>query len=468
MARTKILCTLGPASENEAAIEEMVKAGMSAVRLNFSHGTKAQHLARMRSVRAVSKRTGCRLAVLMDLQGPKIRLGAFSGGAAHLEKGAPFTLTTLPVVGDATRASTTYKALPHDVRRGSRIFLADGSLELSVQRVKGTEVLTEVVRGGVVRNSQGINLPGTPLRTPSLTIKDRADLDFGLRHGVDLVALSFVRHSKDVEALRGIVNRRPKPPWIVAKIEKQEALDEIEAILDAADGVMVARGDLGVEVGLERVPEIQKRVIAEANRRGRFSITATQMLESMIDHPRPTRAEVSDVANAVFDGTDALMLSAESAVGAFPARAVEIMGSIAEEAENSAFYGKTFDGFARIGGFHRAASYAAASAARELGAAALISITPTGRMPRLLARFRLPLPIIACSASDAVLDRLALIWGVVPLKIAASRHAERAIESALNAARASGLVQRGQDVVVTLSMLSGGSEATNVVKLHRV
>lgn len=468
MARTKILCTLGPTSETETAIEEMVNAGMSAVRLNFSHGTKAQHLARMRAARAVSKKTGRRLAVLMDLQGPKIRLGAFKEGAAHLEKGAPFTLTTLPLLGDAVRASTTYEALPHDVRRGSRIFLSDGSLELAVQRVKGTEVLTEVVRGGVVRNSQGINLPGTPLRTPSLTTKDRADLVFGLRHGVDLVALSFVRHAKDVEELRRIVNRRPKPPWIVAKIEKQEALDEIEAILDAADGVMVARGDLGVEVGLERVPEIQKRVIAEANRRGRFSITATQMLESMIDHPRPTRAEVSDVANAVFDGTDALMLSAESAVGAYPARAVEIMGSIAEEAEHSTFYGKTFDGFARIGGFHRAASYAATSAARELGAAALISITPTGRMPRLLARFRLPLPIIACSANDAVLDRLALIWGVVPLKIAASRHAERAIESALKAAHASGLAQKGKYVVVTLSMLSGGSEATNVVKLHRV
>ncbi len=468
MARTKILCTLGPASETEAAIEELVNAGMSAVRLNFSHGTKAKHYERMHTARAVARKAGCRLAVLMDLQGPKIRLGTFKGGDAVLERGAAFTLTTRPVIGDAARASTTYEALSHDVRRGSRIFLQDGSLELLVQRVQGTEVLTEVVRGGTVRNRQGINLPGTPLRTPSLTAKDRSDLDFGLSHKVNLVALSFVRHASDVQGLRRIVSRCPKPPWIVAKIEKQEALDELEAILDAADGVMVARGDLGVEVGLERVPEIQKRVIAEATRRGRFSITATQMLESMIDHPRPTRAEVSDVANAVFDGADALMLSAESAVGAYPARAVETMRSIAEEAENSDFYGTVFQGFARVGGFHRAASYAATSAARELGAAALISITPTGRMPRLLSRFRLSLPILACSASDAVLDRLALVWGVVPLKIGPSRHAERAIEGALRAARASGLVQSGQDVVVTLSMLSGGSEATNVVKLHRV
>ncbi len=441
---------------------------MSAVRLNFSHGTKAKHLARIRAARSVSRITGCRLAVLMDLQGPKIRVGSFKGGEVRLEKGNSFTLTTSQVTGDASRASTTYEALPHDVRRGSRIFLADGSMELIVQKVQGGDVLTEVVRGGALRNNQGINLPGTPLRTPSLTAKDRADLDFGLRHGVDLVALSFVRRSKDVEMLRRMVSHHPKPPWIVVKIEKQEALDEIEAILDAADGVMVARGDLGVEVGLERVPEIQKRVIAEANRRGRFSITATQMLESMIDHPRPTRAEVSDVANAVFDGTDALMLSAESAVGAYPARAVEIMRTIAEEAENSAFYAKAFEGFAKIGGFHRAASYAATSAAKELGAAAVISITPTGRMPRLLARFRLSPPVIACSASDAVLDRLSLIWGVVPLKIATARHAERAIEGAINAARASGLIAQGQYVVVTLSMLSGGSEATNVVKLHRV
>ncbi len=468
MARTKILCTLGPASESERAIEELAGAGLSAVRLNFSHGNWKKHGARIRAARAVARRLGRPIGVLMDLQGPKIRLGRFVGGAAVLERGAPFTLTTRPLPGDARRASASYEPLPQDVRRGSRIFLADGSLELEVARIRGDEVLTEVVRGGTVRDHQGINLPGTPLRTPSLTAKDRRDLAFGLRHGVDLVALSFVRRASDVAGLSRLLKNAARPPWIVAKIEKQEALDEIEAILDAAHGVMVARGDLGVEVGLERVPAIQKRVIAEASRRGKFSITATQMLESMIDHPRPTRAEVSDVANAVFDGTDALMLSAESAVGAHAVRAVGFMRRIAEEAEGSPFFGEAFHGFAGVADVHRAASHAAASAARELGASVLLSITPTGRMPRLLSRFRLPVPVVACSASPEILARLSLVWGVVPLKVRGSRHAERAIEEALGTVRKAALVRPGEEVVVTLSMLSGRSEATNVVKLHRV
>jgi len=467
MARTRILCTLGPASESPERLTALAEAGMSAVRLNFSHGTREQHGARVAAVRAVARRVGRPIAVLMDLQGPKIRLGRFVGGRAQLVEGAPFTLATRAVDGDARRASTSYRSLPRDVRRGSRIFLADGTLELAVERVTDGEVHTAVVRGGTVRDHQGINLPGTALRTPSLTTKDRRDLAFGLELGVDLVALSFVRRASDLQGLRRLVKSRPEAPWIVAKIEKQEALGDLDAILMACDGVMVARGDLGVEVGIERVPTIQKAVLDAANRRGKLTITATQMLESMIDHPRPTRAEVSDVANAVFDGTDALMLSAESAVGAYPVEAVSVMRRVAEEAEASPYYRAPVEGFSGVTDFHRAASHAAASAARDVGAAAVLCITPTGRMPRLLARARLSVPVVACSASERVLNRMALVWGVVPLRVAPSEYAEQAIATALASARASGLVRKGAAVVVTLSMLSGGSEITNVVKLHR-
>ncbi len=468
MPHTKIVCTLGPSSDTRKCIRALAEAGMDVARLNFSHGDHRQHGERIRAVREVGRQSGRHLAVLQDLQGPKIRLGTFRGGSAQLDEGSPFVLSTRPVPGSAARAHCSYERLPKDVRRGDRIFLADGTLELLVERVAGGEVRTTVVRGGTIRDHQGINLPGVRLSTPSLTAKDKQDLAFGLAAGVDLVALSFVRRAADVRSLRRRLAESPDPPWIVAKIEKPEALDHLDAILAEVDGVMVARGDLGVEMGLEHVPQAQKTIIAEANRRGKFVITATQMLESMVDHARPTRAEVSDVANAIYDGTDAVMLSAESAAGRYPVEATAMLKTIADQAETSRFYHPVREPFTGVTDFHQAASHAAASAARDLDASAVLSITPTGRMPRLLSKFHMAAPIIACSAREEVLRRVAVVWGVTPLAVEHAADTERAVTMALDAALRARLVRPGQTVLVTLSMLSGNSEVTNVIKLHKL
>jgi pyruvate kinase len=468
MAHTKIVCTLGPASHSEDRILEMAEARMDVARLNFSHSTREDHAGRLRAVRSVSRRVGRPLAVLQDLQGPKIRLGEFQEDSAQLAEGEPFTLTTKPCKGNAQRAFTTYEHLPKDVKKGDRIFLTDGTIEVRVEKIAGDDVQTVVARGGVVRAHQGINLPGVALSAPALTKKDKSDLAFGLELGVDIVALSFVRKASDVKGLKRILAGAEKPPWIVAKIEKPEAMDNLEAILKEVHGVMVARGDLGVEIGPEHVPQAQKIIITEANRRGKFVITATQMLESMIDHPTPTRAEVSDVANAIYDGSDAVMLSAESAVGNYPVEAVSVLHRIARETESSRFYHPEQQPFTGVTDFHHAASHAAASAAEDLKVAAVISITPTGRMPRLLSKFHMEAPIVACSADEAVLNRLAVVWGVVPLKVETADDAEKAVSLALEAVQREGLVAPGQNAIVTLSMLSGESEVTNVIKLHKM
>jgi pyruvate kinase len=468
MRHTKIVCTLGPASQSPEVVLALTEAGMDVARLNFSHGTRADHGRRLDAVRTVARETGRHLAVLQDLQGPKIRLGGFASEGVTLAEGHPFILTTKAVQGTQSRASTTYERLPRDVKRGDRIFLADGTLELEVEKITASEVRTTVVRGGPIRSHQGINLPGVAVSAPSLTRKDREDLAFGLQAGVDLVALSFVRRASDVRALKRLLAGAPSAPWVVAKIEKPEALDNLPAILDEVDGVMVARGDLGVEIGLELVPQAQKAVISEANRRGKFVITATQMLETMIDHPRPTRAEVSDVANAIYDGTDAVMLSGESAAGKFPVEATAMLARIALEAESSPYYHPERAPFTGVTDFHQAASHAAASAARDLRASAVLSITPTGRMPRLLSKFHMPQPVIACSAHEEVLRRLAVVWGVAPLSVDPSYDVERAVTQALQAAGGAGLIRAGQTVLVTLSMLAGDSEVTNVIKLHKV
>ena len=468
MLHTKLVCTLGPASHSEERIRDLVEAGMNVARLNFSHGTHQEHGERIATVRRVARKAGRHLGLLQDLQGPKIRLGTFAGGKVVLEEGRPFVLTTRPASGTDQRAHTTYERLPRDVKTGHRIYLADGTLELQVEKVTATEVRTVVVRGGPLRDHQGINLPGVAVSAPSLTPKDRRDLLFGLEQQVDMVALSFVRRASDVRALKKLLARTPNPPWLVAKIEKPEALDNLEAILGEVHGVMVARGDLGVEIGLEQVPQAQKAVIAEANRRGKFVITATQMLESMIDHPTPTRAEVSDVANAIYDGTYAVMLSGESAAGRYPVEATAMLARIAREAESSRYYHPVREPFAGVTDFHQAASHAAAMAARDLSASAVLSITPTGRMPRLLSKFHMTPPVIACSANDAVLRKLAVVWGVTPLKVEPAFDAEKAVSGALEAATRAKLVAPGQTVLVTLSMLAGESEVTNVIKLHRV
>ncbi len=407
MRRTKIVATLGPASESEARIRQMIEAGVNVTRLNFSHGTHEEHAARIAMIRSVSAELGKSVAILQDLQGPKIRTGQLlNDQPAMLQAGAPFVISTDPVEGDARRVSTTYRALPGDVQPGDRILLSDGLIELSVTAVRGNDVVTQVVHGGALRENQGINLPGSAVSAAAITDKDRADLEFGLEQGVDYVAMSFVRRADDVRQLKDLITAAGKNTPVVAKIEKPQALNEIEAILDATDVIMVARGDLGVEMAPEQVPIVQKDLIAAAARNHVTVITATQMLESMINNPRPTRAEASDVANAIFDGTDAVMLSGETAAGQYPVEAVTMMARIATATEGSPRYAEQLEAAHRTRQRSQDAtsSHAIARAARTIVAtvdvAAVVAFTLSGYTARLVSQDRPPVPTFALTPSE--------------------------------------------------------------------
>jgi len=467
MNRTKIVCTLGPASDSPGVLREMAAAGMDVARLNFSHGTREEHGHRARLVREVEEEAGSPLALLQDLQGPKLRIGTLPEDEMTLVEGASLRLTPEGALPDSSSVPCPYP-LARDVALNRRIFLADGSLELSVIRIDGEDVICEVVRGGVLRSHQGINLPGTTLAIASVTERDLGDIAFGTILGVDLVAASFIRSAEDLHPLKACFADHPSPPWIIAKIETAQALDNLEAILDEADGVMVARGDLGVEIGLERVPQAQKAIIAEAARRGKIAVTATQMLESMIHHPRPTRAEVCDVANAVFDGTDAVMLSAESAIGDHPVEAVRTLADVSAEAEASPYFRPPLESLHGFGDLRQAASAAAAAAAADLPAAALVVITLTGRMPRLLSRFDLESPILAFSESTDLLRRLAVVRGVHPLPLPTAESADAMVEAALARALDKGLLRRGDRVVVSLTAPSASDELTDILHIHKL
>jgi pyruvate kinase len=469
MRRTKIVATIGPASRAPAVLERLVLAGVNVLRLNFSHGTHDQHLEVIRTARDVAARHHRPLALLQDLSGPKIRTGEVEGGGIELRDGARVEITTdMSVVGTPPLISTTYAALPRDVSPGDRILLDDGSLELEVVSVEGEHVVCTVKDGGPLGSHKGMNLPGVALSTPALTEKDRRDLAFGLQHGVDYVALSFVREAADVENLRAIVREHGEDTPIIAKIEKPEAVDDLDAILRVADGVMVARGDLGVELGTEDVPIAQKRIIAAANAAGRVVITATQMLESMIDNPRPTRAEASDVANAILDGTDAVMLSGESAVGRYPVETVETMARIADYTEEHG---------ARDGGrpsphgpgtaVTRSLARVAASVADELGCKMIVTFTESGTTARLVSGFRPRVPVVAITHDDRVYRRLALWWGVVPLKSEFVENTDELLAAGEERLKARGLATKG-DTILTLSGSTPTAAATNTLHVHSV
>src|SRR6202171_133931 len=333
---SKIVCTIGPASKSRRIVEKLLRAGMDVARLNFSHGKHEDHAANISLLRAAALEQGKTISILGDLQGPKIRTGVLAGGKpVMLSAGQQFVITTARILGDSTRVNTTFAQLPREVRKGDRILLSDGLIELRVMKVRGREVICKVVNGGALGENKGINLPGVKLRVPALTPKDKQDLKFALKHNADYIAVSFVRRAEDVLQAKALIRKAGKDPPVIAKLEKPEAIENLDAILRTADGVMVARGDLGVEMKPERVPVVQKMVIARAREFRRPVITATQMLESMTENPRPTRAEASDVANAIFDGSDAVMLSAETASGKYPVEAVSIMARIIEEAESS-------------------------------------------------------------------------------------------------------------------------------------
>jgi pyruvate kinase len=467
MPNTKIVATLGPATDAPGVLRQLLAAGVDVFRLNASHGAQDDHAARIDAVRKEARVARVHAGILLDLQGPKIRLGRFEDGHAMLETGSAFTITTETLIGTAERASTAYSRFAKDVQPGARILLADGTIELVAVESDGTSVKTRVVSGGVIGDQKGINLPGVQVSIPSLTEKDLADLHFGLTSGVDMVALSFVRTADDVRQLRDRMGGRPVT--IVAKIEKPEAYDNIESILDVTDGVMVARGDLGVELSLERVPRIQKSIIRRARRKGRFVITATQMLESMIGNPTPTRAEVSDVANAIYDGTDAVMLSAETSVGKYPVEAVRFMARIAAESEDSI----------RKKGFQdpphqpepqsaEILADAAHHAARESGAAAIVVFTSRGSSARLVSRYRPPVGVYAITPHDTTARQLSVSYGVKPLLAPDVSNTDEMLNQMDRVLIEGGFLQKGQLVVFVAGQPVGRPGTTNLMKLHRI
>ena len=469
MRTTKILATLGPATDSQDAVRELMLAGVDAFRLNASHGAQEDHGRRMKNVRSVAAEMGLHAGVLLDLQGPKIRLGTFERGGCVLETKSRFSITIEQVIGTAQRASTSYKDFVRDVKPGDRVLLADGIVELRVIETTATDAICDVVSGGPVTDRKGINLPGVEVSTPSLTKKDREDLRFGLELGIDFVAISFVRRREDVLRLRLFLEESDAHVPIIAKIEKPEAWSNLDEILLESDGVMVARGDLGVEIALEKVPFIQKSIIARARNYGKFVITATQMLETMIDHPYPTRAEVSDIANAIYDGTDVVMLSAETSSGGYPVEAARMMSRIAGEAEQS-IRGR---GYAdpppqKSPTYSEIAADMAYRAARMQGAAAIIVFTSTGASARLVSRYRPPVPIFAFTASPAVARQLSLIYGIRPVLSPDPTETDEMIKIMDRILVEGGWLKQGDSVVFVAGQPIGRPGSTNLVKLHRI
>ncbi|MBI5367661.1 MAG: pyruvate kinase [Planctomycetes bacterium] len=470
MRRTTIVATLGPASRSPEMIARLIAAGVDVFRLNFSHGDHASHAAVFSAVRAASVAAGRAVAILQDLQGPKIRIGTLAGGGpVELVAGRPFVITARELAGDAERVSTTYAALPHDVRVGDLLLLDDGLLRVRVTGKDAGEVRCEVVVGGPLGEHKGINLPGVPLSTPSLTPKDREDVAAGLAWGVDYVALSFVRRPEDVLELKELIRRAGQSVPVIAKIEKPEAIDRLEAIVDAADALMVARGDLGVEVSVEQVPVLQKRIIAAANRRAKPVITATQMLESMVANPLPTRAEATDVANAILDGTDAVMLSGETARGKYPVETVLQMARIAEATETALypFERPLSTTVASADPDAEALVDAACYAGRELKPAAFAVFTQTGATACLLSQQRPAAPILAFTPDPATYRRMALYWGVTPRLVSGVSGLTGLVAEAERTALALGWARPG-DRLTVIGGATGPAETSTLLKLHRI
>ena len=473
MRRTKIVATVGPASRSPEMLEQLIEAGVNVFRLNFSHGTHDEHLTVVKAVREIAARLRKPIALLQDLSGPKIRTGMVKGDVVQLVKGARIAITTdTSVEGTAELISTTYAALAHDVKAGDQILLDDGNLELRVLGASGSRVECEVVDGGPLKSHKGINLPGVALSTPAITDKDRDDLAFGIGAGVDYVAMSFVRRAADVLEAKALITKLGAQTPVVAKIEKPQALDDLAAILEATDGVMVARGDLGVELGTEDVPIAQKRIIAMANAAGKVVITATQMLESMIENPRPTRAEASDVANAILDGTDAVMLSGESAVGKFPVETVATMARIADFTEEHGLAGiRTRATEARRDGagtpITRSLTRVAASVAEELGCKLILAFTESGLTAKLVAGHRPQVPVVAVTHDERVYRQLALWWGVVPTLVASTENTDELLAAGEELLKARGLAKAG-DTILMLSGHSIAAAATNMMRVHTI
>jgi pyruvate kinase len=473
MRRTKIVCTIGPATANEEKIEQLIQAGMNVARLNFSHGTQEGHAKVIEMIRETASRLNIPVAILQDLQGPKIRVGSLQDGQpVTLLEGAAITITTREVIGTATTIPTTYKNLAHDVKPGDHILLDDGLMELRVMSFNDTDVHCVVVNGGKLKEHKGINLPGVNVSVPALTAKDSDDLRFGIQHGVDYVALSFVRRAQDVLEAKELIkqlsdeNGSHEKTMLIAKLEKPEAIENLEKILEVVDGVMVARGDLGVEMEPEKVPLLQKRIINRCNNLGLPVITATQMLESMINNPRPTRAEVNDVANAVLDGTDAVMLSAETASGNYPIEAVKMMNRICLQAEEK--HCTAHQPRHQHPTQEQAVSNAARALAEEASIRAIVVFTRSGTSAQLISKDRPRTPILAYTPSEKVYNQLALWWGVWSHTIPLAGTIEELLVEVEQQLQEQYQFQSGEHVVIMGGMPIASENRTNFVKLHRI
>ena len=466
--RTKIVATIGPATQSETAIIELIKAGVTTFRLNFSHGDHEDHAERIKTIRKVSSELDLHIGILQDLQGPKVRLGRFKDGPVKVKKGDLFSLTSKNVECNKEIANVTYEKLTDEVSVGKRILLDDGRVEMIVESVDNKEnlLICKVTVGGVLSNNKGVNFPDVQLSVKALTDKDKKDLEFGLKSGVDWIALSFVRNPSDINEIKDLINEHGYSTPVVAKIEKFEAIDQIDSVLPLCDGVMVARGDLGVEMPPEEVPLLQKELIKKANTLGIPIITATQMLDSMASSPRPTRAEVSDVANAILDGTDAVMLSNETAVGDYPIEAVKTMATIARRIERD-YPQKAIESHLPST-IPNAISAAVSSISRQLDAAAIIPLTKSGATAHNVSKFRPPTPILATTSEKSVARRLQLAWGVTPILIESQERAAKIFSIAMQIAQEMNILKQGDLVVQTAGTLTGISGSTDLIKVGLV
>jgi len=466
--RTKIVCTLGPVTDTREAIRSLVEAGADVFRLNFSHGDHDEHARRIDIIRKLESEMNRRFAIVQDLQGPKIRVGQLNG-TIDLKNGEVVTLTVDNITGQGKIIPVTYEGLVKDVIQGDRILMDDGLLELKVKGVSGDNVECTVVNGGPLSSHKGINLPGVKVSIPSLTEKDRNDLKFGIEKGVDYVALSFVRHASDVVELREVIEQYDAPQGIISKIEKPEAIDEIDSIIEASDAIMVARGDLGVEVPIEEVPVLQKIIIRKCNEYGKPVITATQMLDSMIREPRPTRAEATDVANAVFDGTDAVMLSGETSAGNFPVEAVKMMDSIVRMAESQLGLVERKLNYKTVrDDFTDAIAEVACSLASSVDASFIVPITNTGTTSRALSKYRPHVPIYALTESLSVVRKLNLVWGVVPIEVASLSDTDAMLSQVSKILKEKSLAVSGDSYVLTAGTPLLARGTTNTLRIEKI
>ncbi len=470
MRKTKIICTIGPASESEERLRELMLAGMNVARFNFSHGTHEEQKAKYERVLKVRKELGLPVATMLDTKGPEIRLRDFEGGKVELRAGETFTLTTEEIMGTAQRATISYKNLKNDISVGTTLLIDDGLIELEVEKISGEDIICRVINGGFVSNHKGVNVPGAILSMPYISDADMEDILFGIKEGYELIAASFVRSKEDIYELRKILQEHGSDMKIIAKIENMQGIENLEEILEASDGVMVARGDMGVEIPMEEVPVLQKKMIKMANAQGKHVITATQMLESMINHPRPTRAEATDIANAIYDGTTAIMLSGESAAGKYPVEAVKTMARIAESAEKDIDYRSRMrrNDEGDKSEITNAIAYATCSAAMDLNAAAIITVTMSGYTAEAISRFKPSCPIIGCAVNERVCDQLNLLWGVNPLLIKKEESSEELFADAVIAAKEAGYVNTGDIVVITAGVPLGITGTTNMIHVVEV